>query len=255
MFFRLPSSSSPQPLPRLSPAAPRLASVRELESERFQMFMRACNAFAAKYELRQFTNWSKVWEYPWLFSHGLDQIDWRGKRVLDFGSEISPMPWLLAALGAAVTLIETDAQWVPRWEKLRAELGVNLDWKLVSDEALPIADASIDVVTSFSVIEHQPDKVKAASEIGRVLKAGSPAFISFDICEPDLGMTFPEWNGRAMTMAEFERELWCHPAFANADAAKSIQWNLDDIPAFKAWHLQSAAHHNYVTGAAVLVKK
>jgi len=253
MFFRSPTSSSPQPLPRLASSGPRLASVSELESAEFQAFMRECNAFAAKHELRQFTNWSKVWEYPWLFTHGLDQIDWRGKRVLDFGSEISPIPWMLASLGANVTLIEADSQWIPRWEKLRAELSVNINWQIVSGEALPIADATIDVVTSFSVIEHQPDKIKAASEIARVLKPGSPVFISFDICEPDLGMTFPAWNGRAMTMAEFERELWAHPAFANPQTP--IHWNLDDIPAFKAWHLQSAAHHNYVTGAAVLIKR
>jgi len=253
MTSPLSPNFSPSVLPLLSQSGPRLASVSELQSAPFQAFMRECNAFAAKHDLRQFTNWSKVWEYPWLHYHGLDRIDWRGQRVLDFGSEISPMPWLLASQGAEVTLIETDSQWTPRWEKLRAELRVNVQWKLVSGETLPIADASIDIVTSFSVIEHQPDKVKAASEIARVLKSGSPLFISFDICEPDLGMTFPDWNGRAMTMAEFESELWRHPAFNNP--ATPIVWNLDDIPAFRAWHLQSAPHHNYITGAAVMIKK
>lgn len=236
----------------LRAAGPRLASVAELESPRFRVFMTESNAFAAQHGLREFTNWSKVWEYPWLYYHGIEQIDWRGKRLVDFGSEISPMPWLLATRGATVTLIETDSQWIPLWEKLRAKLGVDVSWKLVSSELLPLADSSADAITSFSVIEHQPDKPRAVNEIVRVLKPGAPLFVSFDICEPDLGMSFPDWNGRALTLEEFERYLWRNLAFGNSGA---IAWNREDMPAFKTWHLQSAPHHNYVVGAAVLVKR
>lgn len=238
--------------PHLQTTAPRLASVAELESPRFRSFMAESNAFAAQHGLREFTNWSKIWEYPWLYYHGIDKIDWREKQLVDFGSEISPMPWLLATRGARVTLIETDPQWIPLWEKLRAKLGVNVDWKLVSSEALPLPNSYADAVTSFSVIEHQPDKRRAIDEIARVLKPGAPLFVSFDICEPNLGMTFPEWNGRALTRPEFEEEIWQHPAFGNR---QSVDWNSSDIQAFKSWHLQSAPHHNYVVGAAVLVKR
>lgn len=224
----------------------------ELESPSFRSFMAECNAFAARHGLRQFTDWSKVWEYPWLHAHGLGAIDWKGKHLVDFGSEISPMPWLLASRGARVTLIEADPQWQPVWEKLRAALGVAVSWHIVPTEILPLPDACADAVTSFSVIEHQPDKARATAEIGRVLKANAPLFISFDICEPAMGMTFPLWNGRALTMAEFEREIWLHPAFGNT--GKPV-WNVADIPAYREWHQRSAEHHNYVTGAAVLVKK
>jgi SAM-dependent methyltransferase len=247
MPFRIPFLS-----PRIQPANPRLGSVAELESPSFRTFMAECNAFAARHGLRQFTDWTKVWEYPWLQDHGLGARTWRGRRVVDFGSEISPLPWLLATQGAEVTLIETDPQWQPVWEKLRAELGVKVDWHLVTSELLPLPDACADAVTSFSVIEHQPDKPRAIAEIARVLKKGAPFFISFDICEPGMGMTFPEWNGRALTLEEFEREIWRHPAFGNTG---KLAWNLEDIPAYRAWHLRSAPHHNYVTGAAVLVKR
>jgi SAM-dependent methyltransferase len=237
---------------RLRPAAPRLGSVAELESVPFRAFMTESNAFAAPLGLRQFTDWSKVWEYPWLNFHGLGAMDWRGKHLVDFGSEISPMPWLLATRGAKVTLIETDPQWVPTWEKLREKLGVDVNWRIVTSELLPLPDGSADAITSFSVIEHQPDKARAMAEIARVLKPKAPLFISFDICESDRGMTFPAWNGRALTMTEFEREIWLHPAFGNTSKPA---WNLADIPGFQAWHLRSAPHHNYVTGAAVLVKR
>jgi hypothetical protein len=66
-------------------------------------------------------------------------------------------------------------------------------------------------------------------------------------------MTFPEWNGKALTMTEFEELIWNHPAFDNE--GQKPEWNLGDIPEFVRWHLQSAPHHHYVVGAAVLRKK
>ncbi len=246
----LPSFAREKPATKV--CAPRLASVEELESPAYRDFMLESNRFAAQHGLREFTNWSKVWEYPWLHEHGIKQMNWRGKRLVDFGSEISPMPWMLATRGAEVTLIETDPQWIPQWEKLREKLKVQVTWKLVSNEVLPLADGYADAVTSFSVIEHQPDKTRAVGEIARVLKPRAPLFISFDICEASLGMTFPAWNGRALTLAEFESEVWRYPAFGNTGP---LAWNREAMSAFRAWHLQSAPHHNYVVGAAVLVKK
>jgi hypothetical protein len=84
--------------------------------------MEECNRFAEKHGLRQFTDWSKVWEYPWLHAHGLEAAGRRDRHLVDLGSELSPLPLLLAARGASVTLIETDSQWVPVKEKVRAEL-------------------------------------------------------------------------------------------------------------------------------------
>jgi len=228
----------------------QLATIKELNSQNFKIFMDDVNEFAESLGLRKFTDWSKVWEYPWLWFHCLSKIDWREKKLLDLGSEISPMPWFLASLGAVVTLVEADNQWVTHWERIRKETGLSVDWHVVSDENLPFGDALFDVVTSFSVIEHQNNKQRAVDEVARVLKPGGIFALSFDICEPGMGMTFPEWNGRALTMAEFESLIWNHPAFDNGDTEP--HWNIADIPDFINWHLQSAPHHNYVVGAAFL---
>ena len=105
---------------------------------------------------------------------------------------------------------------------------------------------------AFSVIEHQPDKRRAIDEIVRVLKPGGMFGVSFDICEPEMGMTFPAWNGRALTLREFEETVWLHPAFGKK---RRPAWNAADMPAFKRWHLRSASHHNYVVGATILTKQ
>ena len=233
------------------PAQARLASLLELESNAYRTFVRRLNAFATAAGLRVGQTWSKAWEYPWLWEHALGDVDWSGQRLVDLGSEISPLPWFLATLGARVTLIETDACWIGQWETLRERLEVDVDWHIVDSERLPLPDASADVVTSFSVVEHQPDKRRAVDELARVLRPGGLLAISFDICEPTLGMTFPAWNGRALTTREFEEIFWRHPAFFDG---QELAWNLDDIPEFWRWHRETEPHHNYVTGAAVLTR-
>ena len=132
------------------------------------------------------------------------------------------MPWLLAA---PRRLGDADRSRPP----MGAPVGIparplRREGRLASDgsEILPLPDDSADAVTSFSVIEHMPDKARAMAEDARILKPGAPLFISFDICEPAMGMTFPEWNGRALTLAEFEREIWLHPAFGNRQPPRGI---------------------------------
>jgi SAM-dependent methyltransferase len=230
-----------------------VGSVAQLMSEPFRAFMIRLNDFAEKYQLRQFTNWTNVWEYPWTWFHGLHQIDWEGIKVLDIGSELSPMPWFLAALGADVTLIERDSQWVGQWRTVRDRSGLKVKWHIVSGEILPIETETIDVVTSYSVIEHQPNKDSAVNEIIRVMKHKGILAISFDICEPDMGMTFPAWNGTALTLHEFELLIWDHPQLNNDGLRPS--WNIHYADAFIKWHLQSAEHHNYIVGASLLSKK
>jgi len=230
-----------------------LANLPEMFSDEWTTFIDTLNDFAAPLGLRQFNNWSKLWEYPSVWRQGLSETRWQGCRVLDLGSEQSPFPWWLATQGAAVTLVERSANWVDQWTAVRDALGrPSVDWRIVDSSRLPFDDDTFDVVTSFSVIEHQDDKALAASEVARVLKPGGLFGISFDICEPELGMTFPEWNGRALTRREFERLFWNNTRFRTDDA---IDWNMEDVPAFLNWHKRTAAHHNYVTGAAVLAKR
>lgn len=226
-----------------------LARLDQIESSQFKWFIFKLKLFACENSLRPMINWSKVWEYPWIWYNVFQNSDLKGKVVVDLGSELSPVPWVLALNGAKVILIETDSKFIPVWEKTNNKLNLNVEWKIVNDEIIPLPDNYADYITSFSVIEHQPDKFKAIGEVIRVLKNNGVFGLSFDICEESMGMTFPEWNGKALTMADFERIIWRNSAFNNYNLP---YWNITDIEKFWAWHLKSAEHHNYVTGAAIL---
>jgi 2-polyprenyl-3-methyl-5-hydroxy-6-metoxy-1,4-benzoquinol methylase len=230
----------------------RLACVKEINSPRFKGFMALINNKGQEWNLRQFKNWSKIWEYPWIWFNGLEHIDWANVKLLDMGSELSPMAWFLASLGAKTTLVEADGQWISAWEEVKKNTGLYVEWDITHNGHLRFADNQFDVVTSFSVIEHQRDKHLAIDEIVRVLKPEGMFAMSFDICEPDMGMTFPEWNGEALTMKEFEELVWENPAFDNG--GEKPRWNVDDCDEFIKWHLESAPYHNYVVGAAILRK-
>ena len=224
-----------------------LASVDELESEAFMRFMSVVNRFSSEHGFHIYEDkWSKVWEYPWLWFKGLSSLG-RGTRVLDIGSGSSPMPWLFALLGADVTMSEISEKYVAPWEQKRSECGVDIKWCIVNDECLPFPDSSFDVVTSFSVIEHQADKAAAIEECARVLCPGGIFALSFDICEEEWGMTYPERLGAALSIRDFRDNLWNHPSFCNG---QSLSWRFDDCRDFLEWHWV-----NYVVGAAILSRR
>ena len=230
----------------------RLASLDELRSPPFRSFMARVNAFAQEHDLRVHTDWSKVWEYPWIWQY-LSHLHFPDLKILDIGSELSPMPWFLASLGAEVLMTETDATHLPKWQELKKAHDFAVHWDVISGAGLPMADETFDVVTSFSVIEHIDDKQAALDEALRVLKPSGLFCLTFDICEASLGMTFPEWNGKALDLETFDRLIWNRADLQPLDPL--APWNIEDMDAFREWNLQSAPHHNYVVGGAVFRKE
>ena len=225
----------------------------ESRSPAFRSFMSRLNGFAREHGLRVHIDWSKIWEYPWAWQY-LSSLHFPDLKILDIGSEISPMPWFLASLGAEVWMTETDPAHLAKWEELRKAHDLAIHWDLISGPRdLPMTDETFDVVTSFSVIEHIDDKQSALDEAVRVLKPGGLLCLTFDICEASLGMTFPEWNGRALDLETFDQLIWNRVDLEPLDPL--APWNIEDMEAFLEWNLQSAPHHNYVVGGAVFRKK
>jgi len=135
----------------------RLASIEELHSSRFRPFMAWIDGFACVHGLRVHTNWSKIWEYPWTWQHLCD-LTFPRLSILDIGSEISPMPWFFVSLGAQVRMVETEESYLSKWLELKEKHGFGLQWDFVSGPLVPMPNDTFDFVTSYSVLEHIPDK-------------------------------------------------------------------------------------------------
>ncbi len=227
----------------------RLASVEEMRSPAYGAFMKELNALARTASLQEYTTYCRLWEYPWAWKQ-LEPLKQQERTVLDIGSEFSPLPWYLATQGFRVTVSDQTARFWWYWKSAAKRSGAQVERKVLDAQALDLPAASLDIYQSISVIEHIPDKRRALEEAARVLKPGGMLLMTFDICEPQMGMTFPDWNGRALSMREFDelarQSEWFEPGIAEQS------WNTEAITDFLAWNRTTAAHHNYVVGAAVL---
>jgi SAM-dependent methyltransferase len=100
----------------------------------------------------------------------------RGDVVLDIGSG-SGTDALLAALlvgadGCVLGLDMTDAMREKLLRNVAAAGVANVEALTGNAEAIPLPDASVDVVTTNGVINLVPDKSRAIREIARVLRSG-----------------------------------------------------------------------------------
>lgn len=227
----------------------QLARVAELESPDYVQHVDALNQLARQSGLLKYVSYSRIWEYPWLWQK-LQPLREQNLVVLDVGSEKSVLPWFLAQQGFHVIVSDMNHEYWNVWQQTARALNTQPRMRLCDAMHLDLPTASVDVYLSVSVIEHVQDKARALSEAARVLKPGGLLIWSFDICEPELGMTFPDWNGRALTMREldelFRHSTWFEPGLAD------LPWNTNDIATYWAWNRATAPHHNYITGGLVV---
>lgn len=106
----------------------------------------------------------------------------RGQRVLDLGSGAGLDSLRAAvAVGASGRVIGVDMTpaMVERARRAAAELGLDtVEFRVGVIEALPVEDASVDVVLSNCVVNLSPDKQQVFREIERVLAPGGRVVVS-----------------------------------------------------------------------------
>jgi SAM-dependent methyltransferase len=226
-----------------------LATQKEQNKDTFRTHMEAINHVARQGALKEYTTYCRIWEYPWVWQQ-LKSISTDKQTVLDIGSERSPFGWFLATQGYDVIISDYNPAYRQQWRETAQKLNISVRKRILNAQALDLHTASVDIYLSVSVIEHIPDKSKVIAEAARVLRPGGWLIMTFDICEPDMGMTFPAWNGQALTMQAFDTLFQDTPWFE--PGLDKIAWNTETIPDYLAWHRTTAPHHNYVAGGAMI---
>jgi GT2 family glycosyltransferase/ubiquinone/menaquinone biosynthesis C-methylase UbiE len=130
-----------------------------------------------------------------------------GLDVLDVASGEGYGSAMLAGVARSVTGVEIDAQTVSHArEAYKLE---NLSFKQGSALALPLDDASVDIIVTFETLEHIREHEVFVAEIKRVLRPGG----LFVVSSPDravysaLAEQVNEYHLRELTEAEFESFL------------------------------------------------
>jgi 2-polyprenyl-6-hydroxyphenyl methylase/3-demethylubiquinone-9 3-methyltransferase len=102
-----------------------------------------------------------------------------GKSVLDVGCGGGILAESMAALGARVTGIDLGEQPLTVAQLHLLESGLNVEYRLVSAEALAReAPRSFDVVTCMELLEHVPDPGSTVAACATLLKPGGHAFFA-----------------------------------------------------------------------------
>ncbi|MBC8328876.1 MAG: class I SAM-dependent methyltransferase [Planctomycetes bacterium] len=123
----------------------------------------------------------KMWEYACGLAHADAEA---AAEVLDFGGGATLPAYYLAARGARVRVLDIDAGLVDRTNRAARRFGWRLEASTLdlTREELP-TDCSLDLVTSFCVIEHMSKEAHRAA-LGRLaaaLRPGGRLVFSFEL--------------------------------------------------------------------------
>ncbi len=114
----------------------------------------------------------------------------RGDTVVDLGSGAGNDVFVVRAIvgeEGKVIGIDMTEQMIEKANKNNAKLGYkNVEFKFGDIEAMPIEDNIADVIVSNCVLNLVPDKVKAFSEMYRILKPGAHFCVSDIVIQGEL---------------------------------------------------------------------
>jgi arsenite methyltransferase len=141
-----------------------------------------------------------------------------GETVLDLGSgdgvDVLLSARRVGSTGRAYGLDMTD-EMLELARARQREAGVeNVEFLKGTIEAIPLPDASVDVIISNCVINLSADKPAVFAEAARVLRPGGRFAITDIVADPEMDdatrQDMAQWTGciaGALTRTEFEREL------------------------------------------------
>jgi ubiquinone/menaquinone biosynthesis C-methylase UbiE len=131
-----------------------------------------------------------------------------GKRVLDFGCGYGGKAVELARRlpGSYVIGIDVHQKKIDKGQDFGARKGVaNCEFRLCTQESVPMPDQSVDAVVCHDVLEHVREPAIVISEMHRVLKKDGKAYI-----------VFPPYDGPVSHHLDFITSMpglhWIYPA-------------------------------------------
>jgi len=133
-------------------------------------------------------NWSRIWEYPFAY-HNIEK--WRKSLpansqpvIVDLGSGVTFFPYAIAKLETKVVCTDIDpicGADLDRASRVISAGRGSVEFRLGSEERLPIESQEADLVYCISVIEHVPRVERLIREVQRILKPGGRFILTLDL--------------------------------------------------------------------------
>lgn len=176
----------------------------------------------------------------------------QNKTVLDFGCGNGAQTVQFAEAGCRIVAVDIDVEDLNTLRRHVHEEEIRTIQPLRYDGArLPLAEASMDLVLSFEVLEHVPNEDAALREILRVLKPGGELILSV----PNKGWLF-ETHGAHLPLLPWNRVpffSWL-PHFIHRRFAKARIYRKRDIVRLLQRHGFEIMSTQYVTAPMDVIK-
>jgi SAM-dependent methyltransferase len=215
----LASSQDTETQPYLS-----IYSLLEEEQEYFLSHDHLFRSSDYKWPRDSLHNWSRVWEYPYVFHHlrnMVQQSHGMTTRVVDVGSGVTFFPFSLARR-LSMDIVCTDVDAVAERDIVRAASCVahipgTITFRRTDGVKLPFDDASVDAAYCISVLEHIKRPEGLIAEIARVLRPRGIFILTIDLAIEGDGDIKPKPHGSLVQkIAEFfdyaVPDITVHPA-------------------------------------------
>jgi ubiquinone/menaquinone biosynthesis C-methylase UbiE len=167
-----------------------------MSSDLFQIMERFSNNFiennakvlrhyAHKWVKDPFHQWSRQWEYAFVYSRVLNSIiaNRAIMNILDAGSGITFFPYFLKSKLDPINMICCDIDYDLKdlFGNINKSSSQSIGFINTNLENIPCKDESLDIVYCISVIEHTENFSRIIDEFYRVIKTGGKLLITFDI--------------------------------------------------------------------------
>lgn len=171
-----------------TPVWRELFSILESAQEDFLSKQHLFRSATYKWPLDALHNWSRVWEYPYVYLQMRKFRQAQGAshlaKVADIGSGVTFFPFSIARLGFDVICADPDS--VCSADFARACPVVDQDpgkveFRLIETSSLPFGDSECDAVYCLSVLEHIENFENTILEISRILRDKGLFFLTIDL--------------------------------------------------------------------------
>jgi SAM-dependent methyltransferase len=143
-------------------------------------------AYNKKWVSDPFHQWSRQYEYPFVYSYIRDyrntmQTD--GLKILDAGSGVTFFPHYLSSIfpEASVACCDRDPSFVELFSKINKTSNTSNVFYPSDIRHLPFHESAYDIIYCISVLEHTDDFEMIIKEFHRIVKQDGLLIVTFDI--------------------------------------------------------------------------
>jgi ubiquinone/menaquinone biosynthesis C-methylase UbiE len=138
----------------------------------------AIKEYSAKWVANPFNQWSRQWEYPYVYSK-IQNLN--AAQVLDAGCGCTFFPFFLTTKGFSVHCCDFDSSLTETFKDINFKSAKRVDFQVQNLKTLNYPEQFFDAVYCISVLEHTDNYSKILSQFNRVLKPNGLLIVTFDV--------------------------------------------------------------------------